>query len=163
MNDIIAMLVQLAASVAGSFGYALMYNTRGVKLLVSAFGGFVSWGSFLFFRMIIENEILCYFLVALLIAIYSEIFARIKKTPSTTFLVPSIISLIPGGVLYYTMGYVFESDLSQFYSYAAYTIELAFALAAGIVVIATAVRVIKAVGCAIKHRLKKGNSASIQN
>ena len=38
-------------------------------------------------------------------AIYSEVIAKIRKAPTTLFLIISVVVLIPGGSLYYTMSY----------------------------------------------------------
>lgn len=48
------------------------------------------------------------FFAAIAVTIYAEIFARIKKTPTSTFLIVPMIPLIPGGVLYYTMSYALK-------------------------------------------------------
>ena len=50
-----------------------------------------------------DNEYLGFFVVAILITIYSEIWARVLKTPATTILMPTVIPLIPGGSLYYAI------------------------------------------------------------
>ena len=42
----------------------------------------------------VNNEYLGFFVVAILITIYSEIWARILKTPATTVLMPTVIPLI---------------------------------------------------------------------
>ena len=55
------------------------------------------------------------------------------KTPTTTFLVPSLIPLIPGGALYYTMNYALNEQWPAFADKAVYTLGLAAALALGII------------------------------
>ena len=51
--------------------------------------------------------------IAILITIYSEIWARILKTPATTVLMPTVIPLIPGGSLYYAMDAALRRDMPQ--------------------------------------------------
>ena len=63
----------------------------------------VFWAVYLVFLYFVDNEYLGFFVVAILITIYSEIWARILKTPATTILMPTVIPLIPGGSLYYAM------------------------------------------------------------
>ena len=67
----------------------------------------------------------------------AEVFARVIKTPTTTFLVPSLIPLIPGGSLYYTMNYALNEQWAAFAAKAFYTLELAVALALGIIAVTT--------------------------
>ncbi|MBQ1965266.1 MAG: threonine/serine exporter family protein, partial [Clostridia bacterium] len=45
--------------------------------------------------------------VAFSMSVYAGIMARVLKTPATTFITTSLIPLIPGGSLYYTMAYAF--------------------------------------------------------
>ena len=40
-------MIAVIASFFGSLGFAAMYNTRGKRLLVSAFGGAAAWGLYL--------------------------------------------------------------------------------------------------------------------
>lgn len=131
-------LIQLCAALLGTMGFALLYNIRGIRFVFAALGGFISWLSFLLLSLGIENEILCYFLVALLISAYSEIMARILKTPTTTFIIISLIPLIPGSSLYYTMTSAFSGEPATFLSKGAHTLGLAGALAAGIIIACSA-------------------------
>ena len=60
--------------------------------------------------------------------------ARVLKTPTTTFIITGLIPLIPGGSLYYTMTNAFSGNLQTFIEKGLYTLGLAGALAAGIIV-----------------------------
>ena len=128
-------LIQIAAGFIGAFGFAILYNIRGRKLLAAAFGGFISWSLFLLLGMVFESEPLRYFLVSVIISVYSEIMARLLKTPTTTFIITSLIPLVPGGSLYYTMANAFSGSLESFFTSAATTLKLAVALALGVVII----------------------------
>lgn len=135
-------ILQIITGFVGSLGFAILYNIRGKRLLFAALGGLFSWGLFIIFNKIIPNEALNYFLVAFIISVYAEIMARVLKTPTTTFITTSLIPLIPGGSLYYTMAYAFESDIERFIQKAIYTLQLASALALGIIVATTLTKLI---------------------
>ena len=90
-------VLSIIASFFGSFGFAIIYNIRGRRVLIPAIGGAVFWAVYLVFLHFVNNEYLGFFVVAILITIYSEIWARILKTPATTVLMPTVIPLIPGG------------------------------------------------------------------
>ncbi len=128
-------LIQISAGLIGSLCFGVLFNIRGKKLIAAAFGGFLSWGLFLLLSRIIPSEPVNYFIVAAVVSMYSEIMARILKTPATPIVTTSLIPLIPGGSLYYTMAYVFESDFSKFIEKALSTLKLASALALGIIVV----------------------------
>ena len=53
---------------------------------------------------------------SLVIAICSEVTARLIKTPVILLLVPMLIPEIPGGDLYYTMYSLIEGDSAKFAS-----------------------------------------------
>lgn len=130
-------IIQIISGFIGAFGFAILYNIRGKRLIMASVGGFLSCVLFVLFSRFIENEPLNYFFVALLVSIYAEIMARRLKTPTTTFITTSLIPLIPGGSLYYTLVYAFQSDIVNFAEKAIDTLLLAAALALGIIVSAT--------------------------
>lgn len=135
-------VVQIITGFIGSLGFAILFNIRGKRLIAAAFGGFLSWSLFVVFNIFINNDPVNYFFVALLVSIYAEVMARVMKTPTTTFITTSLIPLIPGGSLYYTMAYAFSSDFENFLTKGLYTLQLAAALAIGIIVAVTGAGII---------------------
>ncbi len=128
-----AEIIQVITGTIGSFGFAILFNVRRSRLVAVTIGGFLSWLLFLLFQRIIADEAICYFLVATLISLYAEGMARLLKTPATVFICPSLIPLIPGASLYYTMSYAMAGDNGAFVEKAIATLKLAAALALGIV------------------------------
>ena len=97
----------------------------------------LSWFLFVILSAFISSEAICYFIVAWAISTYSEIMARVLKTPTTTFITAALIPLIPGGSLYYTMANAFHGNMEGFLQKAIYTLQLSAALALGIIVSTT--------------------------
>ena len=128
-------VVQIITGFLGAFGFSILFHIRGKRLVMSALGGLLSWTAFVLLGLLIESEPIRYFLVATFVSIYAEIMARVLKTPTTTLLMASLIPLIPGGSLYYTMAYAMSGDLENFLTKATGTLKLAAALALGILVI----------------------------
>lgn len=135
-------IIQIIMGFIGSLGFGILFNVRGKRLAFASLGGLLSWGLFVLFSMFLKSEPLNYFLVALIISIYAEIMARILKTPTTTFITTSLIPLIPGSSLYYTMAYAFNSDVNNFFTKAVYTLQLASCLALGIIIAVTLTQII---------------------
>ena len=135
-------IVQIITGALGSIGFAILFNIRGKRLVAAAVGGLISWLLFVVLNEYISSEPVCYFLVALAISAYSDVLARVLKTPTTTFITTALIPLIPGGSLYYTMAYAFHGDLETFLQKAIYTLQLASALALGIIVSTTLARIL---------------------
>lgn len=133
-------VIQILMGGLGTVGFSLLFNVRGKNLFFATLGGILSWAAFLFLKNWFPSEALRYFLSTVAITVYCEILARVEKTPTTTFLVPVVIPLIPGSALYYTMNYALKEEWRAFATQAFYTLELAFALAVGIIVVTTLVR-----------------------
>jgi len=135
-------IIQIVAALIGSFGFAVLFNIRGWRLLAASVGGLLSWALFVIINRFVANEPIVYFIVACAISIYAEIMARVLKTPTTAFITGSLIPLIPGGSLYYTMVHAFSGDYDAFLPRAIHTLQLASALALGIIVSTTLARAI---------------------
>ena len=135
--------LQVLAGLVGSMGFAILFHIRGKRLFAASLGGMLSWLLFLLFNRWVQNEAVAYFLVAAAISVYAEVLAKILKSPVTTFNIISLIPMIPGGSLYYTMVSAFQKESAEFLPRALHTLQLATALALGIVVVTTMARVIQ--------------------
>ena len=135
-------IIQILMGYLGSLGFNILFNIRGRKLFLASFGGFISWTVFLLLEPVLPAEPIRFFLSAAAVTVYGEVFARIEKTPTTTFLVPSIIPLIPGGSLYYTMNYALNKQWAEFSQRGFYTLQLALSLAVGIIAVTTLTRLL---------------------
>lgn len=154
MNTV-EIITQIVTAFLGSLGFSVLFNLRRTKLLIAALGGMLSWSLFLLLGIWFESEFICYFFAAAFVTVYAEIFARIKKTPTTSYLVPGFIPMIPGGALYNTMKYALNTDWKLFGSAAAYTLQIALCITAGIIVVSSGMRMISAAYRYIRERFAK--------
>ena len=145
-------VLQILMGGLGTLGFNILFHIRGKKLVLATLGGVISWTVFLLFEPLLPSETFRYFLAAATITVYGEVLARLMKTPTTTFLVPSIIPLIPGSALYYTMNFALNKQWEQFLQQAFYTLKLAIALAVGIIAVTTLVRLISVLLRKLKKR-----------
>lgn len=130
-------IIQIVSGFIGSCGFAILFNIRGLRMAMAGLGGLLSWLLFLLLKLGITNDAICYLLVAFAVSLFAEAMARLLKTPATAFIITPLIPLIPGGSLYYTMAYAFQSDINKFLEKGIYTIQLAAALAMGIILATT--------------------------
>lgn len=137
-------VIQILMGYLGSVGFNILFNIRGRKLFIASLGGLISWTVFLLLEPLFPGEAIRYFFAAAAVTVYGEVFARIEKTPTTTFLVPSVIPLIPGGSLYYTMNFALNKQWAAFSHRGFYTLQLALSLAVGIIAVTTLTRLITA-------------------
>lgn len=137
-------MLQILVSFSGTLGFGILFNIRGKKLAVAAVGGSVAWLLFVLLHKVISSEVLCYLIVSLSVAVYSEIQARRLKTPAITFEILSLIPLIPGSALYYSIAYALQGNQQGFIEKAVYTLSLAAALSVGIILVSAVMKYVKA-------------------
>ena len=136
--------LQIAWALTGSLGFSLLYSLRGKRLLWASLGGAVAWAVYIFVSYYSNgNLFLCGTVSAMVATAYSEVFARILKTPKTAFIFPAIVPMVPGGGLYYTMSNLITKDYTKAIEYALNTFTTAIALAFGIVVVILWVKTVK--------------------
>ena len=145
-------VIQILSGFIGSVGFAILFNIRGKRLVLTAIGGFVCCLLFVILGWFIKSEPVVYFVIALTISLYAEVMARTLKTPTTTFITSSLSPLIPGASLYYTMALTFQGNMETFLQKAIYTLQLASALALGIIVSTTLTQILYGVKKAIKSK-----------
>ncbi len=128
-------------SLIGCIGFSVGYNLRGWSIPVSALGGAIGWAVFQLFAFT-GNDIVQYFMATIALSVYSEVMARIFKTPVTVFLIVALIPLVPGGGIYYTMEYCINGNIPMFVQEGLHTIFITGALSIGILVVSALVRLI---------------------
>ncbi len=135
-------LIEIITAGIASFGFAVLYNVRGRRLIIPFIGGIAGWTLYIML-MFLDNDILQTFTATIFLTIYTEIAARIVKTPTTTFLFPNIIIFIPGGLLYFTISSAIKGDWLNFMIYGKETLFTAASIAAGIMIVSSLIKIIK--------------------
>ncbi len=135
IQDFIIMrtvIVQLITSYIGSVAFGMIFGLRRRYLLVSGLGGLLAWAIYLGSFHFLGSEFFCCLLASAFAALFAELLAHLCKAPSTLFLIPALIPLIPGSFLYYTMSATVQSDMETARFYGKATLTWALAIAAGI-------------------------------
>lgn len=122
-------------------GFCLLFHIRGRTLVASALGGVLGW---LVFSLLapLQNDIIQYFLATVATSAYAEIMARVMKKPATGFQIVALLPLVPGGGIFYTMEYCVIGNNAMFLSTGLHTLGVAGALAMGILLVSSAVRLV---------------------
>ena len=125
-------MLQLVTAFIGSLGFALLFGLRYRHLFFASLGGMFSWGVYLVINYSGDKVFLACLCASVFSMVYSEILARWHKCPSTLFIIPSIIPLVPGSSLYYAMSYAVQgnTELAKFHGHQ--TVIWVLAIAAGI-------------------------------
>ncbi len=135
------VLVVCLASYVACVGFFIVYNIHGIGGFLCALGGVLCYGTYALAGSLGADEVSAYFFASIVAASYAEAMARIRKCPAIAYLVVSIFPMIPGAGIYYTANHLVRGDMSAFADQGAHTIALAGAIAVGILLVSTAVRV----------------------
>lgn len=90
--------------------FAVLLRVPRKAIPVSAVLGGAGYALYELASPLLNSTIAGFFLGTLLMALCSEIFARILKMPATVFVIPAIIPLVPGIGLYNTMLYLVQGQ-----------------------------------------------------
>ena len=136
-----ALIFQLLASFLGCAGFAILFNIQAPGSLLCAAGGVITW---LVYRIAQHycGDVSACFAASVMAALYAESMARIRKYPAISYLVVSLMPLIPGAGVYYTMNFIVRGDMQQAASQGIYTVAVAGAIAVGILLVSTVFRLI---------------------
>ncbi len=130
-------LLQTAMACIGSVGFAVLFNIRGKKLLLSGLGGALGWAVYLCCLHTGQDVFFALFLATAAVVACSELLARLVKTPVILLMVPMLIPLIPGGDLYYMMSCLVQGQYARFGQYAQLVLTESGAIAIGIICVAS--------------------------
>lgn len=120
--------------------FSVLYNIRGGGILICAFGGALGWLCYLLSAPVLQSDIAQTFLAAVVISVYAEVMARVRKCPVTAYLLLAIFPLVPGGGIYYTMEHALTGEIDAFLASFLHTLGLAGAIAVGVLLVSSAVR-----------------------
>ena len=147
LNQVLPCFYAFAACIA----YCVLCNIRGRTAFYAGLGGAVGWIVYLLFGFS-GNDIFQYFAAVIAITIYSEVCARVQKKPATVYVIVSLLPLVPGGGIYYTMEYCISGDTQNFLQTGLHTMAITGVLALGILLVSSAMRALKIVKDGYSHR-----------
>lgn len=136
------LLYESIFSIIGCFGFGMLFNIKGKKLLFASLGGGLSWAVYSLCLNNNISEISSLLISSIIFSIYSEIMARILKTPVTSLVICALLPLVPGAGMYYTMYDVVTGNISSSISTGLNTIASAGTLALGVILVTTITRII---------------------
>jgi uncharacterized membrane protein YjjB (DUF3815 family) len=136
------MILKSVYALFASLSFGVLFNIKGKNLIFASLGGFLTWFVYLFSLEYCGSDLLGLFIASFAAGLYSESLARILKTPVTTFSICSIIPLVPGGGMYYTMLESVQGNINQFLSTGLNTMSSAGAIAVGILLASSITKVI---------------------
>ncbi|HAR84474.1 threonine/serine exporter family protein [Clostridium sulfidigenes] len=137
------MFFQVIYAFIVSLGFGVLFNVRDKNLFFAALGGAVGWFFYSLTMNLSDSSILAMLIASISISIYAEIFSRVLKNPVTLFLVCSLIPLVPGSGMYYTVFEAVEGNVFGSLNNGIETLSLAGVIAVGIILVSTLSRLMQ--------------------
>lgn len=132
-------------------GFCFVFNIHGPGIAICGSGGALGWLVYLLSEFATPNVILRFLLAAIAITLYSELMARVRRCPVTSYLIIALLPLVPGSGIYEAMRYCVQGDMPMFLSALVRTFGIAGALALGAVLGSSVLRIL----FPLIHRLHK--------
>lgn len=124
-----------------SFG--IVFNVPKKYLILSGIGGAIAWISYLISLKLTQSAVLACFVGALAVGLFGELSAIFKKAPVPIFIIPGIITLVPGANMYYAMLYLIKGDFAAASAQGSKALLIAGAIACGLIIMTSIFKVIK--------------------
>ena len=141
-------LIDIFTACISTFGFSFLFRVDKKYLPWAVLGGGISWAVYLAVEMVIPNIFVSAIASAAVATVYSELLAYVLHTPATVFLLPSLIPMVPGGSLYYTMSNLIMKDYAMAAEKGIATVEVMLGVSGGVVAASL-------VFYAIRHRKTK--------
>lgn len=133
---------QAIAIAVACTGFVILFNVRGRGRSLCALGGVVTWMTYLLCLSLGLDVYGANFLAAAVAAAYAESMARVRKYPVTSYQVISVVPLLPGAGIYYTMSLGLTGNTQLALQKGFETAGVAGSIAAAILLISSVVRLL---------------------
>ena len=130
-------IIQFIYAFIATIGYAIFYQLPKKLLMYAGFTGAVGWLVYLALTKIGSSLAFANLAAAIIIAILSEIFARLSKNPVTMFVIPGILPITPGYSLYMTMYYFTQNNIEKAVAKGLSTLTVAGSIAVGVMLVSS--------------------------
>lgn len=128
------LLIHFIVAFFATAAFAVLFNVPKNQWLFAGLTGGIGWVFYKAF-LISTSAALATYIAVLIITLLSRIFAVLRKTPVTVFLVSGIFPLVPGVGIYYTSYYFITEDFKTAGNYGMETLQVAIAITLGIMCI----------------------------
>lgn len=140
MRNVIVLLV---TALLGTVGFGILFNIDMRHMPYAAVGGVLAQAIYMTVAYFAGSALASCLAASAAVTIYSEICAKKRRTPATVFLLPSLIPLVPGGYLYYTMSSLIAEDYVASASFAMQTASVMLGISGGVMAASLAVYAVR--------------------
>lgn len=125
--------IQFIYAFFATLAFAVFFNAPKKSLIHIGIIGGLAWISYIIISKSM-NVVIAAFAASFLVSALSEITSTFFKKPATVYLMPGIITLVPGAGTYYTLTYIIDGDVKSAYIKGIETLSIAVAIAFGVLI-----------------------------
>jgi uncharacterized membrane protein YjjB (DUF3815 family) len=133
------MIEQTLYGALATGAFAIFANLSWPMVPLATLGAGISWLAYLALNAAWGASTMSLFFAAAIAGIYSEIVARVAHKPATSFVLPSIVCLVPGTKIYFTMSAAVTGSIEKATTLGVETLSNAGAIASGVAFITSLV------------------------
>lgn len=126
------MIFQIVSAFLAVYFFTMLLEIPKRYAVYCSLAGGVNWWVYLIVMDKMSSSMMAAFFASLAVAILSQVFARIQKTPVTVFLVAGILPTVPGAAIYRSVYYFIRNNSNQCTYYLLQTLQIAGAIAMAI-------------------------------
>ena len=157
------LFIQVCAAFIGCTAFSIVYKAKTSRLLFCGLGASLTWLVYALMDYKTDNLLLMAICASAFATIFAETFARITKAPTTIYLIPCILPLVPGGSLYYTTRALVNGHEEDLAMYGQRTVYMSLGISVGIIIVSISVFYFKQWRAYQKELLsRKRNKGSIK-
>lgn len=122
----------------GSLCPAVLFNIERKNLVWSGLSGACGWMVFILAKQKTGSMVISTFFGAIIVSLYSEIMARVLKTPASVFSIVGIFPLLPGVWVYNTLLQLVLGDYKKAFNTGLSTLGMTCSIAFGLMLVSAA-------------------------
>ena len=147
----------IITALTGTLGFMIMYGIHPKRMPFVLFGVFLTTLTYVCFKDS-YSTLVCNMFASIIATMYSEIMARVIKAPTTVFLIPAVVPLVPGGSLYYTMLNLIRNDSEKIGYYGNQALLCALGISVGIIICSIVAQIIIGTIYKLRHHRRKNEA-----
>lgn len=128
------LYIHIVFSFLAAVGFAVFLNSPRKTLFISGAVGMISWTIYILLMRSNFDTMFSNFIAAFIASILCEILSRKFKKPTILFVIPGIITLIPGLGLYNTMFYMIQNNFQEAFTTGSNVMFASGSIALGVLV-----------------------------
>ena len=146
------ILIKIIAGAIATLGFAILFRLKPSHWPFAMLDGLFACICYFAFTELFGGNFLPNLLAAFVASVFADLFARICKAPSTVFILPGCIALVPGGTLYYAMSNLLSENRDVAVEYFLITLTVGIGIGGGIIAASLLRVTIQAISGRIKRK-----------